>query len=214
MSRVDIPSQDAYFGPWITNFASVATANITALNMTSSQALQLTGLATAFSTSFDDTAEAKTNLASKVATKNTTRLVAEESFRAAAKFVNANNNVSSGLKAELGISMSPSPAGPVATPLDLTATGFSNGAVKLAWDRAGNAGGTAFLIEAKYGLSTVWSFVAMTTRAKYTHSNQTPGNQITYRVTAQRDGIQSEPSDIAVLYQVSEVETFTLKQAA
>lgn len=214
MSRVDIPAQDAFYGPWIINFASVATANITALNMTSSQALQLTGMATAFQTAFGDTDEAKLNLASKVATKNTIRAVSEESFRAAAKFVNSNGNVSSGLKAELGITITPSSAGPVANPSELVAVGYDNGQNKLAWSRNGNAKGTSFSIEAKYGASGPWTFVAYTTKTKFTHNGQTPGQMVTYRIIAQRDDLQSGASNQATIYEISEVETFTLKQAA
>lgn len=214
MSRVLIPAQDSLYGPWITTFASVATANITALNMTSGQALALTGLATAFTDALEDSTAKKAASQGAVATKDLIRSVSEESFRASAKLINANLGVSAELKAELGISVTPSVVTPVAPPTELVALGYDTGFNKLTWKRNGNMAGTTFLIEYRLGGSATWNFVAVTGKTKYMHPGQTPGIEITYRVTAQRDDLQSMPSNQSTLYGPEESEVLTLKQAA
>lgn len=214
MSRVDIPRQDPQAINWVTTFASVATANATLLNLTVGQTTTLTGLATAFSNAYDDSEEAKADAKGKVSTKDGMRQACLEQFRSTAKVINANPNISSALKANLGISVTPSVAGPVVSPIDLVAKGFANGANKLSWKRNGNASGTTFGIEAMYDGAGPWVFVAFTTKTRFNHSGQTPGRMVTYRTFAQRDDIKSDPSEWAVLYPISEVETFTLKQAA
>lgn len=214
MSRVNIPTQDSIYGPWITTFASVATANITALGMTSGQALALTGLATSFGNALEDSTEKKAAAQGAVATKDLIRSVSEESFRAAAKLINANMNVSTALKAELGISVTPSVTAPVAPPTELVAIGYDTGFNKLTWKRNGNPDRTTFLIESRLGGSATWSFVAVTNKTRFMHSGQIPGLEITYRVTAQRDDLQSMPSNQSTLYGPEESEILTLKQAA
>lgn len=214
MSRVNIPTQDSLYGPWITTFASVATANITALGMTSGQALALTGLATAFNDAYEDATEKKTAAQGAVATKDLIRATSEEQFRAAGKLINANMSVSTALKAELGISVTPSVVSPVTPPTELVAIGYDTGFNKLTWKRNGNMAGTTFLIESRLGGSASWSFVAVTNKTKFMHSGQIPGVEITYRVTAQRDDLQSMPSNQSTLYGPEESETLTLKQAA
>lgn len=214
MSRVSIPTQDSLFGPWITTFASVATANFTALNMTSSQALQLTGLATAFTTAYEDSQAQKALAQGAVANKDEVRAIAQASFQAAGKFVNANNNVPTPLKAELGITVTPSEIVAVSPPTDLVAVGYDTGYNKLVWKRGGNTPGTAFVIECRIGSAIDWNFVSMTTKTKFVHTGQTPGVQITYRVYAQRDDLQSMPSNMAVLYDPEESSVITLKEAA
>lgn len=214
MSRVDIPSFDSEYMPWIINFASVATANATLLNLTSGQTTNLTALATAFQNAYEDSEATKITAKSKVATKNSMRAASEAAFRSVAGFVNANDNVSDGVKADLGITITPSSAGPVVQPTDLVAVGGDNGTNRLAWSRTGNAYGTSFIIEAKIGESGPWTYVNSTTRVKYADAGRTPGIQIAYRVIAQRDGVSSSPSNTAVIYLASEAEVISLHKAA
>lgn len=214
MSRLSIPTQDSLFGPWITTFASVASANITALNITSGQATALTGLATAFNTAYEDSVEKKAAAQGAVATKDNFRTASEAAFRGVGKVINANANISSALKAELGISVTPSEIVAVTPPTELVALGYDTGYNKLTWKRNGNPSGTAFIIECRIGESATWAFVAVTTKVKYMHSGTTPGVPITYRVSAQRDDVQSMPSNMATLYDPEETEVITLKEAA
>lgn len=214
MSRVDIPKQDAAYNAWITNFVSVATANATLLNLTVGQTTTLNGLATAFSTAYDDSEGSKITTKSKVALKDSMREASEGQIRVTAKVINANPSISNSLKADLGITIAPAPAGPVGPPSDLLVVGYDNGVNKLSWSRNGNGEGTAFILEARIGTSVNWSYVGMTTKTKFSQMEMTPGEQVMYRVVAQRDDIQSAPSNVAIVYPIAEAETFSLSEAA
>lgn len=182
--------------------------------MTSGQVAGLTGLATAFQSAVVDNNEAKLNAKGKSATKRLVRTTSEEQFRAAAKVINANPAISSALKSELGLNVSPSPVGPVAPVEDLSVKGFSNGDNKLVWKRAGNKGGTVFQVQAKIGGTGPWTIVGTTTRIRFTHSGQTPGVAMLYRIVSERGGTLSSPSNEASVYAGEETQVFTLKQAA
>lgn len=214
MASENIPAKDSQYGPWIINFASVATANATVLNMTGGQVAGLTGLATAFETAMVDSNEARLNAKGKTATKRLVRTTSEEQFRAAARVITANPAISSALKSELGLNVSPSPVGPVLPVDDLSVKGFSNGDNKLVWKRATNAQGTVFQVQAKVGGTGPWVIVGTTTRIRFTHSGQTPGVAMLYRIVSERGGTLSSPSNEASVYAGEETQVFTLKQAA
>lgn len=214
MSRIDIPKQDSLFGPWASNFASVAAANVTTLQLTTGQATALTTLSNKFETAYTNSQVAKVNAKGKVGAKNIARGDCEEMIRSVAKVINASNTIPETLKADLGITISPSPIGPVTSPSSLVANGFDNGQNKLSWKRNGNAPRTAFLIEVKYGATGPWQFVAITSKTRFVHEGQTPGQMTTYRVFAQRNDFQSGASNLAVIYEDSVTEVITLPQAA
>ncbi len=103
---------------------------------------------------------------------------------------------------------------PVATPIDLLATPYANGAVVVKWDRNGNAKSTAYALEAKYGVSETWVPVVTTGKTKVSLTGFTPGDQVTFRVFANRGGVTSAPSIEYVIYPNSDAQTITLAEAA
>lgn len=213
MSRVDIPLREEDFKNWITTFASVATVNATLLNLTGGQTTLLNAYATNFSNALQDVVDEKVVYKSKLAAKDSSREAANDLFRSTAKAINANPNVSDSLKANLGFSTSPAPASPVTPPSELTAVGYQNGVNKLKWKRNGNIGGTIFRIEARFGASLDWQFIDLTTETKFNHVGQTPGIQMTYRVSSQRAGLRSASSNFATVYPMSGESVVTLKAA-
>lgn len=214
MATENVPSRDSLFAPWIINFASVATANATLLNLTVGQAANLTAHATLFETAFEENNAAKTNAKGKATVKRNIRKASEELFRGTAKVIAANGNIDPELKAELGINTSPSSLGPVVPVTDLAVAGFATGTNKLSWKRNGNADGTTFLIEARYGESAIWTLIDVATSTRYNHTDQTPGVQVQYRIISQRAGIKSDPSNEAVVYGTPAPESVSLKLAA
>lgn len=85
------------------------------------------------------------------------------------------------------------------TPTELSATGYSNGVNAVSWNRANNGYGVSFIVEAKSG-NGGWNIIGVTKRQRFTHSGQTPGETIMYRVQAQSASGSSEYSDTAVIY--------------
>lgn len=214
MSSVKIPATDPLFLQWIENFAAVATANATALGFTTGQTTNMTALATAFATAYEESQAIKVTAKSKTAAKDTMREASEGLFRGFAKMVNSNFNVSNELKAELGITVTPVSPSPVQVPVDLTVVGISTGVNKLAWKSNGNRPSVSYIIECKLPDQVVWSFAAVSSTLKYQHTGQLPGQQISYRVSAQRAGVQSVPCPPVVAYSDLESETVFLSQAA
>ncbi len=214
MASENIPAKDALYKSWIATFASVATANATLLNLSTGQTTALTTASSDFTTAYNANRSAKANAKGKAAAKRTSRTSSEALFRATAKVITANPDISDDLKAELGLNVAPPPATPVVPVADLAVSGFANGDNKLVWKRNGNTKTTSFLIQAKYGSSNTWTLVAATNTIRYTHSGQTPGLQVIYRVISQRGGVQSSPSNEAIVYGSQEAEIITLPMAA
>lgn len=213
MPNENLPIKDAQYGPWIINFASVATANATLLNLTSGQTTTLTGLANAFETAMLENTAAKLNAKTKAATKRNMRTASEAAFRPTAKIIAANPNIDNDLKGELGISLTPNPVGPVVPASELSSDGYASGVNRLRWNRNGNAQGTTFIIEASYNAGITWAIIGTTNRCTYAHTGQTPGVPVSYRVISQRKDTQSEPSSTTCVYSPSEPEVFNLKAA-
>lgn len=214
MSRVDIPNDDALFLQWIDNFSKEAAANATALGLTTGQTTTLTTLSADFATAYSASQTGKVTAKGLVATKNTMRLASEAQFRSIAKVINANPNIASGLKADLGINMTPAFSGPVVTPTNLVVTGYENGENVLVWNRSGNAKGTAFVVEAMVGEAASWSMISTVTKLKFVHTGQIPGQKVSYRVYAKRGDFQSSPCASVPVYDNNETPVLMLKTAA
>lgn len=214
MTTENIPTKDALYSQWVLNFASVATANATILGLSSGQTSMFNALANAFEDAYDESQAAKVTSKAKTGQKDALRKSSETVFRNAAKMIGANMDVTAELKGDLGLKTTTTPVSPINPPTDLSATGYANGGNVLKWKRNSNSKRTTFLIEARIGSSINWTFVAVTTKTTFTHAGQTPGQQITYRVIAQRAESQSLPSNLAVVYGPESAEVVTLPLAA
>lgn len=213
MANENIPSRDSEYGPWIINFASVATANATLLNLTVGQTTNISTLATAFENSLIAANADKATAKGSTAVKNNMRTASEQAVRGAAKLISANPNISPTLKTELGMNVSPSPGGPLVPVTELTSAANENGTVLLTWNRNGNNSRTIFVVQAKTGVSGPWQMVGSTTRVRFTRTGQIPGELTFFRVISQRGEATSFPSTQSSVYAPEDAEVFTLKAA-
>lgn len=85
------------------------------------------------------------------------------------------------------------------TPLELLATPFANGDVKLVWKRGENSYGAVYVIETKIG-SGAWTQVFSTTKTRTTLEGFTPGTAVWFRIRATRNGLWSSASNDAPIY--------------
>ncbi len=214
MPSENIPRSDPSLGIWLTNFATIAAANATDLGLTTAQTAAMTAAASNYNAKLTAANTAKNRQRSAVQVKNNARTAALDLFGPTAKTILANPEVEANLKVDLGMTVAPTPPAPVSTPIDLSATAYSNGATILIWKRGANAKSVSYVIEAKIGLAPNWTIVGTTQRVKFTDEGRTPGQMITYRVSAVRGGVQSLPSNEAVVYSASSGETIYLSQAA
>ncbi|MEQ1933320.1 MAG: hypothetical protein ABL962_05505, partial [Fimbriimonadaceae bacterium] len=198
----------------ISNFAAVSEANATELSLSLAEIGEIELATTNYNNAFTASNAAKAASHGATATKRTNRTTSEATARKFAKMFLANTALSQDLLAELGLNVVPQPIGPVSTVTDVSVAGYSNGTNKLSWNRAGNAQGTMFMIEAKIGTSTTWVQVGGTTKKAFTHSGQTPGVQVIYRIIAQRNTVSAEPSNTAIVYETSSPNPVFLQQAA
>lgn len=84
-------------------------------------------------------------------------------------------------------------------PSTLTATPFSNGTVKLRWERNGNPYGVEFFIEVSND-GVVWSLHSATKKKSITLNGFAPGVPKWFRVTATNRSVFSIPSQSAGIY--------------
>ncbi|MCX6153145.1 MAG: fibronectin type III domain-containing protein [Candidatus Kapabacteria bacterium] len=205
MSNDYIPKSDPNFQDWLGNFITVANANLVALGLLSTEMTQLSTDKSDFDTAITDN-ETK-QAAAKAATehKKVVRGTAETYARALVKRIQAKVGVTTELKAQLQITVpgsAPAPPPIPFPPIGLYATIVGSGSYQLTWQKNGNANGTLFVVEAIIGTSTAWVPVFTTSKLSYTHSGNTPGMKITYRVKGQRGEIQGPPSNYAVVNDV------------
>ncbi len=199
---------------WATNYKNVAFPNTAALGLTAPQLAEIEDAANDFAAAYTAAETSKLMTQSLVATKDAQRAASEEVLRRYGQMILNNPTVSITLKGQLGLTISPTPFAPVATPIDLLATPYANGAVVVKWDRNGNAKSTAYALEAKYGVSETWVPVMTTGKTKVSLTGFTPGDQVTFRVFANRGGVTSAPSIEYVIYPNSDAQTITLAEAA
>ena len=208
------PRGDAQFSDWATQVKNVAFTNQVALGLTPAQFAQIEDAANDFAAALTASNAAKDFAAGEVILKDEQRAVSEGVLRELCQMILANPSVSSGLKSQLGLNVTPTPYGPVPVPTEFSALAMSNGGVSFLWNRNGNPSTTTFALEAKYGTSSEWVLVTNTTKTRLTLGGFTPGDQVTFRVTASRGGETSLPSTEVLIYPGSEAEPIFLAEAA
>lgn len=214
MASENIPIGDSHFKDWIVHFAAVAAPNAAVLGLGPGDVSAMNTASANFSAAYEAAQASKATTRGLVQTKSALRVTSERTFRSYAKRILANPGVSDALKGQLGMIPGVTPLGPVAVPANLSATAYSNGINRLRWKRSGNPQGTVFTVEAKIGNASSFSIIASTTRASFNHTDQTPGVQVVYRVTASRGGVTSGASNEAVVYSASSPQIISLSTAA
>lgn len=200
MARVQVPFSDSKYVTWLSRFAEVADENAAELNLTPGQTAAITEMANEFELAFRSNLAAKQYAMGQSATKREVRITSEKLVRSTAKLIAINDTISENLKAELGLSVTTRPSVPVEPVACVTAMAYANGTNKIRWNRGGNTQGTNFIVEARFEHAGKWTFVGVTTKCKFEHKDQIPGQRINYRVISQRAGKQSMPSNITSVY--------------
>ena len=216
MSDDYLPKKDKDLQAWLNNFVTIANANLPALGITVLDMGPITSDQTSFTGAIATLVTAKDTLKSATQGKNQVRKKAVNDIRALVRRIQANPTVQPPLKSSLGLNprtVKPSRVTPV-TPAGLTVAGYSNGDNVLDWSANGNKAGTNYLVEAKFGAATNFVQVSAGTATRFTHSGQTPGAKVTYRIVAKRRNLVSSPSDTASVYDGAATVGLTLSKAA
>ena len=196
------PHEDHNLEPYVVNLAAVMLANLTAFGISQAQYDALDGFLAKFQTKL--AAHVTAQAAAKAATeaKNLARTDLIDCFTELVNLIQAKKDVPNELKDAAGIPVHdkiPTEIIPV-PPTELTAESFTNKKNGLNWKNGGNKPGTLYVIEAKIGEATSFSFVDVITATKYEHTDRTVGVKAIYRVRAKRGNKISDPSNEAAVY--------------
>ena len=194
-----IPKNDEEFQRWVSNFATVANANLIALGLTSAEVTQLTEYAAQVRAAAD--VQEQRQEAAKSAT-TALRLVRAEAYSVAvfrAGAIEVNPGISEDLKTALGIPpRKPRTVTPPVTPTELSVDVLNTTHV-LRWDPTGNIRGTRYLIEACGDEpGAAWRTLKVTGRTSFKNFDQPLGVRVNYRVRATRAEMDSAWSPVVV----------------
>jgi len=202
-----LPKSGSLFSAWGQNFKDVCFANQVTLNLTAPEFTSIEDAANNYTAAFDAAEVARLAYEGAVAAKRSAHEAATAIFQTFAMEFKANPDLTPELKASLGLKVNPTPSGPVQIPTNLTATPFTNGTIKLRWDRNGNAQNTLFKIQAMYQGETEWQIVDTITATRYTVQDAVLGQPVTFRIIASRGGTNSGASNaVGVFTSESPVE--------
>jgi len=209
-----IPTKEGDLATYATNFKDVSFANQAALGLTALQFTEIEDAANDYAAALQDWVTGKLLADGYLVVKNDQKAATVEVLRRYGQMILHNPAVSNTLKAQLGLTVTPSPFGPVQVPTNLVANGYQTGVVELRWDRAGNSKTTMFAVEARYLNDPEWTLLGNTSKTRFTSDGHAPGDQVSFRVTATRGDNVSAPSTPYILYGGSDAVPITLEAAA
>ena len=185
------------------NFITVLNANLgTLTTLGAGDVTTLTGLKTTLDTDIANRIAAEEAAEAATATQNGSRDAGNSGLDSVSKKVIADPALTDALAIQLGMTVRdtvPSTITPVA-PANLVVVGTDTGESKLDWDSGGNLPGVTYIIDARSLTTSPFVFVSTTTATKFTHTGQTPGVRMEYRVKAKRGNLESPYSNTAVVF--------------
>jgi hypothetical protein len=187
---------------FLENFATVAQTNKEELGITDEQ---LTAIK-AIKNKYQNDLNAKQAADDIQTAKNTAMRETHKDANSLVSFYNttlkATKTISRSSLQQLGLNITTESSFATSSvmPTNVVAEGFSNGINKIKWKKGSNISGTQYIVEAKSGEATVFSYAGVTTKSTFEHKEQRPGVRTFYRVKAQRNDESSPYSNEAVVY--------------
>jgi hypothetical protein len=202
MPKTIYPANNAEFLIWLINFISVAIANKTVLELSEAQTDDLTAKKLLFSTQLNEQQAKKEASVAATTLVGTSRKDLNTLVGALNIIFKLNKSIPLELLEELGLDSGSNlvSSNTLFAPVDLVVTGTSDGTNSVKFAGNGNKDRTNYVIEAKIGAALTYAFVAVTTKKRFLHKNQTPGVRVFYRVKAVNGDLESGYSNEAVIY--------------
>jgi hypothetical protein len=202
-----LPTKETELAVWLSNFVTVANANLVALGLVAADLTPVSTLQPTFTANINDVEAKKAALASAIDTKDATKELVIQKVRVVVNRIQANPAVTVALKSQLGISTKDGgsvPQHPLA-PNQLVAELLPDGSIELDWNRNGNGPGTQFVIEYRALPSANWQLLNVITKTSYIHSGLAIGAGIEYRIKARKGNETSVPCNTAVIHAGAEL---------
>ncbi len=223
MSNDFLPEKDKDVVAWAAKFVMIAAANITATQLTTVQITALSTKSTDAQTAINDSETKHKAAEAATLVKNDKLTLLKTDARELNRLLQGNLNVTAETKVKLGLKVRPAkpkPVDPVA-PSRLQVIGNSGNQNVLAWDANGNHANILYELQASYGEGEPFFIVTSLTGTRYVHQGVKPGQEMIYRVRANRRKVYSGYSNLATIYPVAAsevklpmVNTLKLKKAA
>lgn len=192
---------DAELAVDLASFYTVANNNKVVLGLQAGDITEIQNASTNFNTDLTAWIAAKAAADNAKGVKDTQRATSRAVISKWAKVFRANQAVPDALLSQLMLAPH-KPTGsktPPTQPTDLVANSDGNGNITLRWNRNGNIQGTQFIIEYKAAAGDAWAVLSSTSRASF-QTTWSPGQYVSYRVIAKRNGQSSAPSTPVVLW--------------
>jgi len=202
MSGEIIPTKETAIPAWLTNFATVATANSTLLALPPNTVTDLNTLKTTLVTQQDTVKSTREAAKAATVAKNVTVKAIRAKITITNRNVQGNANATPAVKEALGLNPKYAPAMPVKPkrPEMLTASVTETGEGLLKWKSGGNQSGTTYEIFAKRGTETDFLMIGSSGKTTFTDHAVKPGIETFYQVRARRSDSYSPFSTYGVLY--------------
>lgn len=188
--------------PYTKNFAEVANANRTVLDITEEDITSITDKTTALENSIANVVAKETALKEAVQQKYLFRGALEEVIKDLTYSFQKNKAVTDALRAALNITIKDIVPSPLVThqPQELDAEALASGTVRMNWRKGENKYGVDYVIEMRKEGQAEFQFVDQVRATKYDHKGQKPGEFKIYRIKARKGDAYSEPSNEASVY--------------
>lgn len=184
----------------LNSIISVINANKTTLGISTAEVTSLTNAINNYSTQLTAMNTARAAAKSATVQKNSARESVADLVGSWAKVWRANPAISDSLLALLMMAPhnTPGTSTPPSTPTDLVAMDKGNGQVQLKWKRGNNPSGTLYWVEFKLATGA-WKLLVGAKKTA-TVATCTQGQQISFRVSAVVDEMQSAPTAPVTLW--------------
>lgn len=193
---------DAQLSDLLTAIAATISGGPTTFGLSAGNATAMTNAAENFGSALLDWNAAKAAADTAKLSKDTFRDESLATFRTYLNLMYATPTVSEISVSSLGLAPRSTERNPVVPeqPVDLVATPFADGTVKLTWGSGGNKYGVVYEVERAGTDATDWTTAFSTTKRSVTLPDAAPGVIQFFRVSATKNGLRSQPSFTEGIY--------------
>lgn len=197
-----IPRSDAELVAWMATFVGGCNSYSLELGLTTAQLQSLDYARGLYNNRYETAQQARLDYEASIGAKDEARQSSVAIMREIAQSIRNNPDVPNSLLKQLGLNPRNTARPPVTpnTPQNLVSYPDPNAAsARLQWHPGGNDVPTTYLVQSRSGQGD-WETQNVTTKRRATVAGINAGKMTEFRVIAVRAGLESDPSNVAVVY--------------